>query len=349
MLTILTGVTITLYGRQSEVQVLLISMMIFVFVLFDSWSDWIMIGGTVLLAWFVPYLSLELYGPLDETHDVPYLHFVVMAFAFFSISILAFVVMENLKLYLHQKDEALATASSQNQELVEKNKHIQQQKDELEIFTSVAAHDLKTPIRTISSFLGLLERTQNPDDRKSKEYINHIKSGAEQLHSLVNGIRDYRQIEDNPTYLSYSTTVDILDQIRADLKNQYTDRVILNYEVPNNLKIDKSHLTQIFDHLIDNAIRYNNKQVKEIKITSILSTDNVLIRVKDNGIGIDPEYLSYIFEPFKKLHSSHIYEGSGLGLSIAKKIINKYGGTIEAQSSPSGSTFIITFPRAIVV
>ena len=121
------------------------------------------------------------------------------------------------------------------------------------------------------------------------------------------------------------------------------------YNTLPDLKLLPSHLYQIFQNLIENAIKYNESAVKSICLSHSQAGDKVFLKVKDNGIGIEENYLDYIFEPFKKLHDSSQYKGTGLGLSICKKIIEMYEGSIIAESSSSGTTMTIALPKSLVV
>ena len=200
----------------------------------------------------------------------------------------------------------------------------------------MASHDLKTPTRTLTSFLGLIERTGELKSEAAKEYLKMATTGAKQLNSLLEGISEFRNTTHDKPKTIYTPTKEILKRV-IDNMGLSTDKSI-SVEIKDMpyIRLPDTDLFHIFQNLIVNSIKYNSKPQKYIHITSRKTDTHIYLEFKDNGIGIEKEYLDYIFEPFKKLNASHKYESSGLGLAICRKIITRNGGTITAHSEGLG-------------
>ena len=234
-----------------------------------------------------------------------------------------------------------------NDQIVELNNKLLLSNRELERFAYVASHDLQEPLRMVSSFTQLLERQYgNKLDNRAREYISFAVDGARRMYNLINGLLAYSRIQrKNYTF----TKVDInkvIETVKRLLEIQIMEcgAEIVTGTMPV-LYADESQMIQLFQNLISNALKFNMLPPR-ILITSSSKKDNYIFSIKDNGIGIGPEYFDKIFGIFQKLHTNEEYEGTGIGLSICKSIVEKHGGTIRVESQPgSGSTFYFTIPR----
>jgi PAS domain S-box-containing protein len=219
---------------------------------------------------------------------------------------------------------------------------------ELEQLAYVSAHDLQEPLRMIASYLQLLaKRYKGQLDSEADLYIGYAVEGASRLKSLLQDLLLLQQIGKSslppgPSKLSAvaSRAMDGL-RVRGDDKGA----VLVYDELPVVIG-QETELIQLFENLFDNAVKYSRPGVPpEITVIAERSTAEWLIRVKDNGIGIDPQYLGTIFRIFQRLHSRGEYPGTGIGLAICKKIVEVHGGRIWAESQPGqGSTFCFTLP-----
>lgn len=222
---------------------------------------------------------------------------------------------------------------------------------ELQHFAYVAAHDLQEPLRTVVSYLGLLEKRLDKNiDEKSKKYITNAISGSERMRSLIRGLLDVARVTTKAGELTPVAVGDIIKQIQNDLRVYLMEKkaTIVVGHLPT-VKADQTQLNQVFQNLIQNAIKFQGDRAPVIEITSEkigAGSDSFYeFRVKDNGIGIDMEYAERIFALFQRLHTSTEYEGTGIGLSICKKIIERHGGKIRVESvKGEGSTFFFTIP-----
>lgn len=226
-----------------------------------------------------------------------------------------------------------------------KNVKLEQTTEELERFTYIASHDLKSPLRTINSFIGLIERDIKRENFTAlPERMQFVKSGAQQMNTLVEDILEISTLN-NPD-AKKKTKVDlnkVLEKVQANLTDDINSRnAIVKADILPSFYCDEAEFLLLFQNMIQNGIKYNESETPTIDISTQKSNNQLFISFKDNGIGIDDEYHDQIFQFFKRLHTSDKYQGTGLGLGLCKKIVNSYGGDIEVDSiTGKGSTFRI--------
>lgn len=249
---------------------------------------------------------------------------------------------------LAKQVEYLIELRSKTDTIQKHSLQINQYTKEIKEFSSVAIHDLKAPIRAINSFMKLLDnKHQNTWDVKDKTFIKFIFESTLKINSLIASLTefvksigsDYSDEEFNLKDLIQET----FNNLTIDLKE--TPTLICNHIPITNLS--KKSFSLLFKNILSNAITYrkeNEKLIIEIKSTE--ENNHHIITVKDNGIGIDPQFFDSIFEPFKRLHADSTYPGNGLGLSVCRNIITGLNGTITVNSAPNvGSTFTIMIPK----
>jgi PAS domain S-box-containing protein len=227
-------------------------------------------------------------------------------------------------------------------------KELERSNKELEQFAYVASHDLQEPLRMVASFTQLLEmQYKDKLDEDAIEYISFAVDGAKRMQSLISDLLAYSRVT---SYAGEFEEVDLNKVIEEVLFNleiviEENNAVITN-ETLLKISADYSQMVQVFQNIIGNALKYRSKKTPKIHISSRKEDDKWLFSVKDNGIGIDPEYSEKIFQIFRRLHTREEYEGTGIGLAITKRIIERHGGKIWVESEPGkGSTFYFTIPK----
>ncbi len=220
----------------------------------------------------------------------------------------------------------------------------------LEQYASIISHDLQTPLRTISGFLSLLEKKYvSALDDKGKEYIHFAVDGATHLQHIINGLLDFSRAGkyDTDKFESFSLG-EITDQVCQLLKSQLEEKKgVIQCQPGILLFSNRSAVLQVLHNLVGNALKYSRKdEPPRISITAEEGQDYWQIKTADNGIGLEEENYEKIFIIFQRLHSRAAYEGTGIGLAIVKRIIEKLNGQVWVESTPgAGSSFYFTIPK----
>ena len=218
---------------------------------------------------------------------------------------------------------------------------------ELEQFAFTASHDLQEPLRKILAFgerLGTKYREKLDDE--GKDYLIRIMNASKRMQQFIRDLIKYARLTTRPELLDTLDLREAVMEVISDLELKI-ERVGANVEVFElpAVKGEKSQIRQLFQNLIANALKFHGEEQPHIKIYSRRTDRDCMIFVEDNGIGFDEKYLDRIFVPFERLHGRSAYEGTGMGLAICRKIVDRHGGSITAKSKPGeGSTFIITLP-----
>jgi PAS domain S-box-containing protein len=221
---------------------------------------------------------------------------------------------------------------------------------ELEQFAYVASHDLQEPLRMVTGFMGLLKR--NYEDRlddKAREYVDFAVDGAERMSGLIRDLLDFSRVgtrghEWQPVAMRW-----VLDKVLQQCGTAIRDSgaEVVAGELPTVCG-DEQQLVQLLQNLITNAIKFRREGVApRIEVSAEAQDERWLFSVADNGIGIDPSQAERVFEIFQRLHTRDRYEGTGIGLAICRKIVERHGGRIWVEPAPGGgSTFYFTLPVA---
>ena len=244
--------------------------------------------------------------------------------------------------------EAALARAERETELRETQAALKQSNEELEQFAYAASHDLQEPLRTVSSYLTLLERRYGEElDGDATEFIEFAVDGADRMRNMIQALLAYSRVDTRGSSFEPVGVAELFERVTDDLsiKIAETDGTVSIPSTAATVRGDPSQLAQLFQNLIDNGIKYNTGQpVVEVSVRH--HDGMVSFEVTDNGIGIEPDQLDGIFEVFQRLHTREEFDGTGIGLSICRKIVDRHGGDIEVQSQPGeGSTFTITLPE----
>ncbi|MGE5411577.1 MAG: ATP-binding protein [Clostridiales bacterium] len=231
--------------------------------------------------------------------------------------------------------------------MVKTLEELERSNKELAQFAYVASHDLQEPLRMVSNFTNLLltRYPANADD-KSREYMNFIVEGAKRMSQIVSDLLTYSRVS---TRGETFVLTDMNKAVEEALRNlQYAvmeSHAVINYKDLPVIEADPIQMKQLFQNLLSNAIKFRSTENPVINIEAVRKDEQWIFSVKDNSIGIASEYFERIFVIFQRLHEREKYPGTGMGLSICKKIIERHGGRIWVESDiEKGSTFYFTIP-----
>jgi signal transduction histidine kinase len=248
------------------------------------------------------------------------------------------------------EDELSELASTVNKMLkaLEMNAtELKRSNSELQQFAYVVSHDLQEPLRMIKSYLKLLEeRYKEKLDEKAKDFINFAVDGAERMQKLIDGILAYSRVETKGKPFKPVNTEKVLNTTLKNLKVviEETKAKITHSKLPV-VEGDETQLVQLFQNLIGNAIKFHGSKPPEIHISAKNGNEEWIFCVQDNGTGIESENTERIFMLFQQLHARDEYGGTGIGLAVCKRIVERHGGRIWVESEPGkGSKFFFTIP-----
>ncbi|KQC08168.1 MAG: hypothetical protein APR62_05335 [Smithella sp. SDB] len=218
---------------------------------------------------------------------------------------------------------------------------------ELQQFAYVASHDLQEPLRMVASFSELLgKRYKDKLGKDADEFIGFIVDGASRMQRLINDLLIYSRVGTRGKPFQPTDFSSILGQALVNLgpSIEENEAIIINDDLPV-LLADEVQILQLFQNLISNAIKFRSAERPVINITTRQESDKWIFSVRDNGIGIASEYHDRIFVIFQRLHAREEYPGTGIGLSICKRIVERHGGNIWVKSEPGkGAEIFFTIP-----
>ena len=228
-----------------------------------------------------------------------------------------------------------------------KIEELKRSNEELEQFAYVSSHDLQEPLRMITSYLQLLQRKyQGNLDDKADKYINFAVDGAVRMQNLIIDLLEYSRVDTGDDEPGSIDCKFILNKVLFDIKAVIKENnATISHDPLPEVMADSTQIVQVFQNLIINGIKFHGEEAPKIHISAEKIANEWVFSVQDNGIGIDPQYSERIFEIFKRLNSRDRYPGTGMGLAICKKIVERHGGRIWVESKlGKGSTFYFTLP-----
>ncbi|HML04968.1 MAG TPA: ATP-binding protein [Methanobacterium sp.] len=242
-------------------------------------------------------------------------------------------------------EEKLKESQKELKSMIEE---LKRSNDELQQFAYITSHDLQEPLRTISSFTQLIERRYKGQmDSDSDEFIEYIVDATRRMQELIKDLLEYSRVTTMGREFELVDTQEILQKTISNLHAAIKENdAIISYDELPEVMADSRQIGQLFQNLISNAIKFRKKDEKpKIRISARKNENEYIFNVSDNGIGIEKEYFDRIFTVFQRLHTREEYQGTGIGLSISKKIVERHGGNIWVESEPDkGSTFYFVLP-----
>ncbi|MFZ1250209.1 MAG: ATP-binding protein [Candidatus Microsaccharimonas sp.] len=237
-------------------------------------------------------------------------------------------------------------------ELNEYGKSLSRSNQELQDFAYVASHDLQEPLRKIRAFGDILQNEYSTELGSGSEYLIRMQNAAARMSTLIQDLLAFSRVTTREQVTEKVDLAQIVKEVIVDLewRIQELDGTIKVNELPI-IEADPTHMRQLFQNLISNALKFHQPGVPpvvEVLLCEESAPDVYTVCVKDNGIGFDERYLDRIFSVFQRLHGKNEYEGTGIGLAVVRKIVERYNGTITATSKKNvGSTFKMSFPKAL--
>ena len=217
--------------------------------------------------------------------------------------------------------------------------------EDLEQFAFAASHDLREPLRMVSIYSQLLAETYGPNGPEAEKFVHYVIEGVSRMDNLLQGILAFSRAGNGEELIQRINSSLVLDQVLLQLHATHTEsEAIVTHDLLPEVLCAETHLYELFQNLIGNAVKYCGEQQLRIHVSAVREGRRWRFSVQDNGIGISPEYLEQIFGMFKRLHNSE-YPGVGVGLAICKRIVERYYCKIWAESAlGQGTTFYFTLP-----
>jgi signal transduction histidine kinase len=296
-------------------------------------------------------LSVAVIFPLFQRHILVLVlsHSSLALFAL--IAVVITVAMDRLQ----RNNKALAQVRREleyaNEQLSRQAEGLLRSNDELRRFAHALAHDLHTPIRNVSTLTeDLLQRNAGAFDDRSKECARLIATSVRRMNTMIGDLLDYAVATAGRPQQTLTDCNGVVRRVLEDLRRAVENSAAAVTVGPLPvIAANESHLIQVFSNLLGNAIKYRSNATPEVRIWAERQEKDWLFAVADNGIGLDMRYAEEIFGMLRRLHTADTYEGTGIGLTLCKAVIQGYGGRIWVESAlGKGSTFFFTVPTTAV-
>ncbi len=256
---------------------------------------------------------------------------------------------EELSIYISKlKDSVESQKDTYEGQLKKITDDLNRSNEDFQQFAYVTSHDLQEPLRTIASFTQLLsKRYKNKIDEDSDEFMDFIVDASTRMQGMIKDLLQYSRVVSRGKVFKPTNTKEIAEYTISSLKTLIEDNnAEITYDKLPKVNADSSQVLRLFQNLVENGIKFRQYAVQpKIHISCEENENEYVFSVADNGIGIEEQYFDRIFTIFQRLHTKEEYEGSGIGLSVAKRIVERHGGRIWVESEPDvGSTFYFTLP-----
>jgi signal transduction histidine kinase len=250
----------------------------------------------------------------------------------------------NALLRLRQTEDDLQKA---NRVLERQAAELRRSNEELQQFAYVASHDLQEPLRMVTNYVQLLvKRYQGKFDAEADEFMGYTVEGAARMQELIKALLDYSQVQTQGQSFALTNCEEVLENVLflLHLEIESAHGVVTHDPLPV-VFADAAQLRQVFQNLLSNSLKFHGLQPPQVHVSAKKVGQEWVFTVKDAGIGMDPRFAERVFVIFQRLHTRSEFPGTGIGLAICKKIIERHGGRIWVESDPKqGSTFYFTLP-----
>jgi len=234
--------------------------------------------------------------------------------------------------------------------LAERTRALERSNKELEQFAYAASHDLQEPLRMVVSYLQLLERRYKGKlDSNADDFIHFAVDGANRMREMIKALLSYSRVGSHGKPFELVSMEKMMTEVLDNLNVAVSEsHAAVTHDPLPDVLADAGQVTLLFQNLIANAIKFRREGPPQIHISAEQDADSWTFAVRDNGIGIEPEYMERIFDVFQRLHNPAKYAGTGIGLAICKRIVERHKGRLWVESEPGvGSTFFIRLPMEV--
>jgi light-regulated signal transduction histidine kinase (bacteriophytochrome) len=260
------------------------------------------------------------------------------------------IELKRINLSLQESNERLNGAKNELESTVsnlnEKTKELQRSNSELQEFAYAASHDLRQPLATVSAFMELLRDRYRGKvlDERAEKYIENAVNGSLHMAALISDLLQYARVSQDVEQRQPTDMNQVLDQVEKSLAAALFDsNAVVSHDFLPVVNAAPNQMGRLLQNLIANAIKFRGKEDPRVHVSAERKNGFWQFSVRDNGIGIDPQYADKLFKMFSRLHSQTDYEGTGIGLALVKRIAERHGGKAWFESEPGkGSTFFFT-------
>jgi signal transduction histidine kinase len=346
--TLAMTVFICLHGWELRGDYCYLVFIVTAIIFFKKNSHRVFLLGLIIICYFFSVYYTNNYPAILKENVSDWNSPVIFLAMLFSTTIIIARFVADNESYQNKLTDALKALQKEQEKIEIQNKTLASVNKDLERFAYISSHNLKTPIRTIRSFADLIGRDLKKGKQENlTEYLDFIKQGASQMQLLITDILEYSQFNQQKTFETIEVDLNqTISFIHFQLQS-FTDKTI-HIEVSELpiIQSNRTFINAVFQNLIENGVKYNETKTVEITVSYEDNGDKHLFLFKDNGIGIDAAYHDKIFEMFERLQTDSKYTGSGVGLGMSKKIIEKLNGKIWVDSTlGQGSTFYVELPK----
>lgn len=347
-----------LFPHEIEINILFFFLLAYPWLFFDLKEKRNIIISLLMIAAAYIFVEIGYFSVSNEESNVMTqrdinivkLGFIAYIFIFLN-SILYFVTSR-----YYQHINHLKTLTTQAQKLVIEKEKVSQDLEkslgELEKLAYASSHDLKMPLRSIISFSQLLKRSYKKQlNEEAVEYLDYIVSEGKRQFHQIEGLIEYLKAGQTDKNITVNDSNILVGEVLESFQNTIeTNKINIIQTDLHPIQCDKNDAIQVFENVLSNAVKFsiNKNESAQIYIKSTIEREFIVFEIKDSGIGFDMQYNDQMFGIFKTLSADDKQKGSGIGLSICKKIVKHYGGDIWATSKPNqGATFYFTFPKSV--